>query len=74
MGWTSMYDGSDIDKGQMDEWLDDTIESMLSGSQPGYILEIVTGSGMMLFNLTQRLQIYVGLEPSRRAVDFITHS
>ena len=72
MGWTSMYDGSDIDKGQMDEWLDDTIESMLNGSEPGHVLEIGTGSGMILFNLPQGLESYLGLEPSGRAVDWIT--
>lgn len=72
MGWTSMYDGSDIDKVEMDEWLNDTIETMLNGSQPGHVLEIGTGSGMILFNLPRGLQSYVGLEPSARAVDFIT--
>ena len=74
MGWTSMYDGSDIDKGQMNEWLDDTIETMLNGSQPGNVLEIGTGSGMILFNLTEGMESYVGLEPSGRAVEFITEA
>ncbi|KJZ68532.1 hypothetical protein HIM_12080 [Hirsutella minnesotensis 3608] len=34
IGWTSMYDGSDIDKGEMNEWLDDTIETILNGPPP----------------------------------------
>ncbi|KAM4054534.1 AMP-binding enzyme [Hirsutella rhossiliensis] len=72
MGWTSMYDGSDINKIEMTEWLDDTIETMLNGSQPGHVLEIGTGSGMILFNLARGLRSYVGLEPSGRAVNFIT--
>lgn len=72
LGWTSMYDGSDIDKAEMDEWLDETIETMLNGSRPGHVLEIGTGSGMMLFNLTPGLQSYIGLEPSGRAVEFVT--
>ena len=72
MGWTSMYDGSDIDKKQMNEWLDDTITSIRNGSPPSKILEIGTGSGMVLFNLIEGLQSYVGLEPSSRGVDFVT--
>lgn len=71
MGWTSMYDGSDIDKKEMNEWLDDTITSIRNGSPPGKILEIGTGSGMVLFNLIEGLQSYVGLEPSSRGVDFV---
>lgn len=69
-----MYDGSDIDKAEMNEWLDDTIESMLNGGQPGHVLEIGTGSGMILFNLIRGLQSYVGLEPSGRAVRFINEA
>ncbi|KAF7555549.1 hypothetical protein G7Z17_g2068 [Cylindrodendrum hubeiense] len=70
-GWTSMFDGRDIDKEEMNEWLDDTIETLLNGSQPGNILEIGTGSGMILFSLKE-LATYVGLEPSGRAVAFVT--
>ncbi|KAK1914068.1 hypothetical protein P3342_007314 [Pyrenophora teres f. teres] len=40
VGWTSMYDGSDIDKAEMNEWLDDTIATMLNGQRPGNVLEI----------------------------------
>ncbi|KAK1914167.1 hypothetical protein P3342_007413 [Pyrenophora teres f. teres] len=40
VGWTSMYDGSDIDTAEMNEWLDDTIATMLNGQRPGNVLEI----------------------------------
>jgi amino acid adenylation domain-containing protein len=69
-GWTSMYDGSDIDKAEMQEWLDDTMQTLYDGQKPRHVLEIGTGSGMILFNLGERLQSYVGLEPSKSAVDF----
>nr|DAC76720.1 TPA_exp: peramine synthetase [Metarhizium majus ARSEF 297] len=73
IGWTSMYDGSDIDKGDMNEWLDDTINTILDGGPVGHVLEIGCGSGMMLFNLANKgLQSYIGIEPSRRAVDATT--
>ncbi|KAL3473273.1 hypothetical protein BJX99DRAFT_261462 [Aspergillus californicus] len=71
IGWTSMYDGRDIDKGEMNEWLDDTMEAILNGGEAGHVLEIGSGSGMILFNLGKGLQSYIGLDPSERAVKFI---
>jgi len=74
MGWTSMYDGRDIDKGEMNEWLDDALHSIRNGTTPRHVLEIGTGSGMILFNLMEGLQSYTGLEPSGRAVAFVTRA
>ncbi|KAI1145254.1 acetyl-CoA synthetase-like protein [Nemania diffusa] len=74
IGWNSMYDGSSIDKDQMNEWLDEAIEALLNGQASGDVLEIGTGSGMVLFNLGEGLQSYIGLDPSQRAVDFITNA
>jgi SAM-dependent methyltransferase len=76
MGWTSMYDGSAINKAEMQEWLDDTIQALLDGQEPGRVLEIGTGTGMVLFNLAKSigLESYVGLEPSRKATTFVTHA
>ncbi|KAF5695620.1 enniatin synthase [Fusarium denticulatum] len=69
-GWTSMYDGSEIDKVEMQEWLDDTIKTLRDGRVPGHVLEVGTGSGMILFNLGDGLQSYRGLEPSKSAAAF----
>ena len=76
IGWTSMYDGSNIDKAEMNEWLDDTIRAIYAATngQPGHILEIGSGTGMVLFNLSNSLQSYVGLDPSEKAVRFITET
>jgi len=74
MGWTSMYDGRDINKKEMNEWLDDTLNSIRNGTAPQHVLEIGTGSGMILFNLLRGLQSYTGLEPSSPAVEFITRT
>ncbi|OGM49923.1 nonribosomal peptide synthase [Aspergillus bombycis] len=62
VGWLSMYDGCNIDIAEMHEWLDDTIITLLNGQDPGKVLEIGTGSGMVLFNITKGLQEYVGIE------------
>lgn len=62
VGWLSMYDGCNIDLTEMDEWLDDTLQTLLNGQDPGKVLEIGTGSGMILFNITKGLEEYVGIE------------
>jgi hypothetical protein len=73
-GWTSMYDGSVIDLAEMNEWLDSTIKSILHRSDPAHVMEIGTGSGMILFNLARNFKNYLGLEPSSRAVEFVTNA
>lgn len=70
-GWTSMYDGSQIDKADMNEWLEGTVATILNGHQPGSVLEIGSGTGMVLFNLGDGLQSYVGIDPSRNAIQFV---
>jgi amino acid adenylation domain-containing protein len=69
--WTSMYDGKLIDTNEMNEWLDDTIRDVLNGGEAGNVLEIGTGTGMMLFNLNKGLKSYVGLEPTEKAISFV---
>ncbi|KAG6119420.1 NRPS protein [Claviceps humidiphila] len=71
VGWTSMYDGTEIDKEEMCEWLDDTMKTIINGEPPGHVLEIGTGSGMILFNLIDEFQSYTGLEPSGRVADYV---
>ncbi|KAH7116165.1 hypothetical protein B0J11DRAFT_593923 [Dendryphion nanum] len=72
VGWTSMYDGSDIDKAEMNEWLEDTMNTIyrIVHGQPKNVLEIGSGTGMILFNLAKGLESYVGLDPSQTAVQF----
>lgn len=70
LGWTSMYDGSKIDRSEMQEWLSDSIKTMLDGQSAGRMLEIGTGTGMVLFSLGDGLENYVGIDPSKAAVKF----
>ncbi|KAL8766900.1 MAG: hypothetical protein Q9209_006448 [Squamulea sp. 1 TL-2023] len=72
-GWVSAYDGSPLDRMEMNEWLDDTIETILSCDR-GHtfnLLELGTGSGMILFSMAKNLGSYVGIEVSRTAVEFV---
>ncbi|KAJ0383693.1 hypothetical protein COL922a_009964 [Colletotrichum nupharicola] len=74
-GWISAYDGSLLDKTDMNEWLDDTIEMMVTHSirdRPVNVVELGTGSGMILFSLARHIRSYHGIEPSRKAVDFVS--
>ncbi|RDH36767.1 acetyl-CoA synthetase-like protein [Aspergillus welwitschiae] len=70
-GWKSMYTGAPIEKAEMNEWLDDTIGALLNGGSPGHVFEVGTGTGMILFNVVEGLQSYVGLEPSIAAFEFV---
>ncbi|KAL8789758.1 MAG: hypothetical protein Q9213_001009 [Squamulea squamosa] len=73
-GWVSAYDGNPLDKTEMNEWLDDTIATILScdSELSLNVLELGTGSGMVLFSIAQNLHSYVGLEISQTAVEFVT--
>ena len=71
VGWRSMYDGKHLNEDDMVEWLDDTMSAILNGNPAGHVLEIGTGTGMILFNLGEGLQSYVGLEPVESAVRFV---
>ncbi|KAI2787072.1 Beauvericin nonribosomal cyclodepsipeptide synthetase BEA1 [Penicillium oxalicum] len=73
MGWKSMYDGEPIDRAQMNEWLDETIAAIQATGPLENVLEIGTGTGMILFNLAEHLQCYVGLDPSAAAVSFVAN-
>ncbi|PHH92905.1 hypothetical protein CDD83_3736 [Cordyceps sp. RAO-2017] len=73
-GWISAYDGSLLGNTAMNEWLDDIIETILccNGQRLLDVLELGTGSGMMLFNLAKRLRSYIGIELTQAAVEFVT--
>ncbi|KAJ5962612.1 enniatin synthetase [Penicillium viridicatum] len=72
-GWVSAYNGVPLDIGEMNEWLDDTIATIVGshGNQSLDVLELGTGSGMVLFNLPKSLGSYHGLDPAKRAVEFV---
>ncbi|KGO74908.1 hypothetical protein PITC_031460 [Penicillium italicum] len=72
-GWVSAYNGVPLDIGEMNEWLDDTIATIVDshGNQSLDVLELGTGSGMILFNLPKSLGSYHGLDPAKKAVEFV---
>jgi amino acid adenylation domain-containing protein len=78
IGWNSIHDGSVIDRSEMHEWLDETIETILGsgGTAQEVFFEVGTGSGMILFNLSNAgdLKRYIGIELSGKATDFVNQS
>ena len=69
-GWVSAYNGRPLDQVEMNEWLDNIIETVLNcdSSHSLDVLELGTGSGMILFSIAKNLHYYLGLT----AVDFVT--
>ncbi|KAF5231323.1 hypothetical protein FANTH_13452 [Fusarium anthophilum] len=72
-GWTSMLDGKAIDYDEMNEWLDETIETIRNANQPKHILELGMGSGMILFNLGS-FDSYIGIDPSAKVVELVQNN
>ncbi|TEY35944.1 hypothetical protein BOTCAL_0572g00020 [Botryotinia calthae] len=73
-GWVCQYNSIPIDIAEMNEWLDDTIHQILTTHGEDHsldVLELGTGSGMILFNLIPNLRCYHGLDPSPNVIDFV---
>lgn len=71
VGWVSMYDGSEINNVDMEEWLRNTIREIRRAPTIRHVLEIGTGTGMILFNLATDFESYRGLDPVQHAVEFV---
>ena len=61
VGWTSMLDGKEIPHSEMSEWLEDTVRTIVDSGKIDNVVEIGTGSGMILFNLQDRFTTYTGV-------------
>ncbi|CAE6443656.1 unnamed protein product [Rhizoctonia solani] len=73
-GWTSSFDRKHISAGDMAEWIDTTVERILDldcfrlGRKPR-ILEIGSGTGMILFRIAPQAEKYVGLDLTEAVVN-----
>ncbi len=70
IGWNSTYTGLPLPASEMEEWLDDTI-GRIAGLAPRRVLEIGCGTGMILFRIAPRCEIYTGTDVSGRALRYI---
>jgi len=67
-GWNSSYTGRPIPAEEMREWLDQTVDRILS-LRPQRVLEIGCGTGLLLFRLAPHVVDYHGADPSQTALD-----
>ncbi|MDF5729296.1 MAG: amino acid adenylation domain-containing protein [Rhizonema sp. PD38] len=70
IGWRDSYTGQPIPEQQMREWLDTTVERILSW-QPNRVLEIGFGTGMLLFQIASHCSYYLGTDISREALHYV---
>jgi amino acid adenylation domain-containing protein len=69
-GWNSSYTDLAIDKEDMIEWVNKTIERVKQ-LNPQVILEIGSGSGLILFNIIDNCNHYYATDFSKNAIDHI---
>ncbi|MEP6703341.1 MAG: amino acid adenylation domain-containing protein [Acidobacteriota bacterium] len=70
IGWNSSYTGEPIPADEMKEWVDRTVERILSLG-PGRVLEIGCGTGLLLFRIAPHSQSYHGIDLSQKALDYL---
>jgi len=70
IGWNSTYTGLPLPADEMREWLDDTVDRILSLG-PRRVLEIGCGTGLLLFRIAPRCELYWGTDVSERALGYV---
>lgn len=69
-GWINSYTGQPIPDAEMQEWVDQTVDRILS-LHPQNVLEIGCGTGLMLFRVAPHCQTYVGTDFSPTALRYV---
>jgi len=69
-GWSSSYTGELIPVDEMRQWVDSTVDHVLSG-KPRRVLEIGCGTGLVLLHVAPHCAAYHGIDPSAAALDRI---
>ena len=67
IGWNDSFTGQPIPTTQMREWLDDIVDVILA-QQPGHILEIGCGTGLIYYALCDRIREYTGTDFSSSSI------
>jgi amino acid adenylation domain-containing protein/thioester reductase-like protein len=70
VGWNDSFTGLPIPVNEMNEWVDRTVERILS-LHPQRVLEIGCGMGLLLFRIAPHCTRYVGIDISTEATSYI---
>ncbi|MFN6527757.1 non-ribosomal peptide synthetase [Nostoc sp. ChiSLP03a] len=70
IGWNDSYTGLPIPQAQMGQWLNSTVERILA-LQPKRVLEIGSGTGMLLFRIAPQCSRYCGTDISDNAIRYV---
>nr|AXN93627.1 PuwA [Symplocastrum muelleri NIVA-CYA 644] len=70
VGWNDSRTGLPIPKEEMREWVEYTVERILS-QHPNRVLEIGCGSGMLLFRIAKHCSHYFGTDISHQALRYV---
>ncbi|MFN6534907.1 MAG: amino acid adenylation domain-containing protein [Nostoc sp. EkiNYC01] len=71
-GWNSSYTGQPIPEAEVRHWVESTVERILS-LQPTKVLDIGSGSGLMLFRIAPHCQEYCATDVSQKALLSLKH-
>jgi non-ribosomal peptide synthetase component F/ubiquinone/menaquinone biosynthesis C-methylase UbiE len=69
-GWNSSYTGLPVPAGEMREWIEHTVDRILS-LKPRRVLEIGCGTGLLLFKIAPHCDKYTGMEFSQPALQYL---
>ncbi|MDJ1181649.1 amino acid adenylation domain-containing protein [Roseofilum sp. BLCC_M143] len=69
-GWNDSYTGKDLDPEQVREWVEHTVERILS-LQPNRLLEIGCGTGLLLFRIAPKCKHYYATDLSGEAIRYL---
>ncbi len=70
IGWNNSYTGELIPAQEMREWLDATVERILTW-EPERVLEIGCGTGMVLSRIAPYCSYYCGTDLSKNAIQYV---
>ncbi|MEM7676463.1 MAG: amino acid adenylation domain-containing protein, partial [Myxococcota bacterium] len=68
VGWASSYNGRSLPREEMREWVDEAV-ARIRALSPKRVLEIGTGTGLLLYRIAPHVERYVGVDFSKEAVE-----
>lgn len=69
--WKSSLTGKTIPTCEMEDWTKNTIKKINFPKKKNKILEIGCGNGLILFNILDKIEHYVGIDVSQNTVEYL---